>query len=172
MAIRKATVAKKMEAKREELLDELWPDLDPKDVWHRKRSDGFITIPRCMSLILDMLNQLSNGNPLASTYLTLWCHTHDEMLVEVKDEKSIAFEAGFKGQRAVATWKSKMKGLKKLGFIDSHAGKSGEFNYVLLFNPFHVIKRHHKSESGLINKESYLALIERAHAIGASDLND
>ena len=82
----------------------------------------------------------------------------------------MAFECGFKGQRAVTTWKSKMKALKELGFIDSQKGKCGEYNYVLLLNPFLVIKQHYKSGVTFINKESYLALVERAQETGEKSL--
>lgn len=172
MAIRKSTVSKKMEEKRQEIIAELWPELDPKSVWHRKKSDGWTTVPRCMPLILDMLNQLSNGNPLFTTYLALWCRSHDEMLVEIKDEKVLAFESGFKGERAVATWKSKMKALMELGFIDARGGRSGDYSYVIIFNPFQIVKKHYKSGSGPINQKSYIALMERAQEVGAKDLSD
>lgn len=170
MATTQNIIGKKMAEQRQELLNELWPELNPKALWHRLKTKGFITIPRCMSLILDIINQLSNGNPLDSTYFALWCHTQDESLTVIKDEKSMAFECGFKGQRAVTTWKSKMKALKELGFIDSQKGKCGEYNYVLLLNPFLVIKQHYKSGVTFINKESYLALVERAQETGEKSL--
>jgi hypothetical protein len=125
-----------------------------------------------MSYILDILNQLSSGNPLAATYLTLWCHVYDEGLVEIKSEQELAFESGFKGQRAVATWRTKMKALKDLNFIAAEKGKFGDYNYVLIYNPFKVVKHHHKSGSGLISKDSYMALLERTQVIKAKDLLD
>lgn len=171
MTRRQLTVKAKMVQRRQEIIKELWPNHDPAYVWDRLKSDGYTTIPRCMPYILDILNQLSSGNPLASTYLTLWCHSYDEGLVEIKSEQEIAFESGFKGQRAISTWRDKMKKVKECGFIATEKGKFGAYNYVLLYNPFYVIKQHYKSGSGLISKESYLALVERAQIIGAKDLN-
>jgi len=172
MSRNNSVIKREMETRRQELIKELWPSLDFRHVWHRKRSDGYTTIPRCMSYILDMLNQLSSGNPLASTYLTLWCHVYDEGLVEIKSEQELAFESGFKGQRSVATWKGKMKILKDLRFIEAEKGKYGDYNYVLIYNPFYIVKYHYKSGSGLISKDSYLSLVERAQVIKAKDLLD
>jgi hypothetical protein len=172
MAGAKSIIREKMENRRLELIEELWPGLDPKVTWHRLRAKGFITIPRCMPYILDILNQLSAGNPLSTAYLTLWCHSHDEGLVEIKNEQEIAFECGFKGQRAVATWKNKMKVLKEYGFIDAHNGKCGDYSYVLIYNPFRIIKEIYKSGNKLIAKESYIALVQRAQEVGAKDINE
>lgn len=170
MADRNSKIKEKMESRRLELIEELWPENDPSKQWHRKTSDGWSTVPRCMPYILDILNQLSSGNPLSSAYLALWCRSYDEGLVEIKSEQEMAFESGFKGQRAVSTWKGKMKMLKDLKFIDARKGKFGEYSFVLLYNPFHVIKELRKNGNSLINEDSYVALMQRAQEIGAKDL--
>lgn len=171
MAGTNTVVKQKMEARRKTLIEELWPNMSTRVRWHRKKSDGWITTPRCMPYILDILDQLSAGSPLAATYLTLWCHSYDEGLVEVKSETEMAFESGFKGQRAVSTWKGKMKVLKELKFIEIEKGKYGDYSYVLLYNPFHVIKELYKSGNKLINKDSWVALVQRAQEVGAKDLD-
>jgi hypothetical protein len=172
MAIKKASSSARMVERRINLRAEVWPDLDPKALWNRKKSDGYTTIPRCMTYILTLIDQLSGKNPLASTYLTLWCHVFDEGFVQIKSEEEFAFESGFTGQRARTTWRNKMKALNELGFIDSSKGKSGDFYYTLIVNPFHIIKKTYLEGSQLISKDTYFSFVERADEVGARDLKD
>jgi uncharacterized protein YydD (DUF2326 family) len=40
----------------------LWPDVDFYNyLWHRKRNDGFVTIPRTMPLIIGIIDDLTKG---------------------------------------------------------------------------------------------------------------
>lgn len=172
MATKKTGSSTRMADRRTNLRNEVWQDLDPKDLWNRKKSDGYTTIPRCMTYILAIIDQLSEKNPLASTYLVLWCHVFDEGFVQIRSEDEFAFESGFTGQRARTTWRNKMKKLEELGFIRTSKGKSGDFYYTLLLNPFHVIKKEYKKGNSLINKDTYFSLLERADEIGAKDMKD
>lgn len=105
---------------------------------------------------------------VSSSYLTLWCHTFDEMVVIITDQGAMAFESGFTGQRAVNTWKTRMKELDRLGFIKTAQGRSGTYNYVLLLNPYKVIKKY-REEGKPLGKVAYNALFERAAEIGADE---
>lgn len=172
MAIKKKGSSARMAERRINLRDEVWPEVDPVAIWNRRKSDGYTTIPRCMTYILAIIDQLSGKNPLASTYLTLWCHVFDEGFIQIKNEDEFAFESGFTGQRAKTTWRNKMKTLAKLGFIRTSRGRSGDYYYTLLINPFHVIKKEYKEGNSLINKDAYFSLLERAEEIGAKDLKD
>jgi hypothetical protein len=58
--------------------------------------------------------------------------------------------------------------LVKLGFIRAESGQKGEYDYILLLNPYHVIKEHY--ESGNVQKAKYIAFYSRAQAVGAVDL--
>jgi hypothetical protein len=60
----------------------LWPGAEP-GLWHRKANKGFATIPKTMPLILQIMDDLSNGKPLSATYLGLWCETRDNSMVNV-----------------------------------------------------------------------------------------
>lgn len=101
------------------LRNELWPELDENRLWNRKKENGFITIPRTMTYIIQILDSLSKGKPLGSTYLTIWCHLFDESFLVIENPKSFAFESGFQGQRCEDTWKKRMKKLQELGFINT-----------------------------------------------------
>jgi hypothetical protein len=162
----KARVSKKIGEKTLRLRDQLWPDIPEEDLWHRKRNKGFTTIPRSMTYVVQVMNELANNMSLSLTYLSLWCHTYDEYMVTIADPRRMAFEAGFIGQRPELTWNKRMKKLIELGFIKAEAGPSGPFNYILILNPLKVVK----NKRAEIRKELYNALLQRANDIGADDL--
>jgi hypothetical protein len=150
---------------------QLWPDLDERRLWSYKNSDGWLNMPRSLPLILRIMDMLSSkGKPVSQTYLDLWCRTFEDSFVIASDPRAMAFYSGFTGERAESTWRTRMKLLAELGFIDIKAGASGPINYVLLYNPYHVIKRHH--ESGNVPEVAYNALVTRTLEIKATDLDD
>jgi hypothetical protein len=163
----KTVRAKKIFTKNIELRDELWPKINSDSLWNRKRNNGFTTLPRPMPHILQIIDSLADkGKPVSQVYLNLWCRVFDESLVEVKNEKEMAFEARFTGQRAVATWKSRMSKLVDMGFIEVKPGSLGKYTYVLILNPYLIIKKlKHK-----ISEELYNALFGRAQDVGEKDL--
>ena len=160
---------KKIQDERLELRNHLWPDLDPKTLWTRKEKTGYTTIPRAMSLIMHIMDGLSEkGKPVSSTYLALWCRVWDECFVKISNPQDMAFESGFAGQRKETTWSSRMKILCDLGFIDAKPGKNGKYSYILIFNPYEVIKK--KFKETMVKEEEYTALLEMCQTIGADDL--
>lgn len=93
-----------------------------------------------MPLILQIMDDLSNGKPVSSTYLGLWCATWDNSMVNVAKHQEMAHAAGFTGQRAVYTWAGRIKVLRDLNFIDVKAGKSGPISHVLIWNLHRTIR--------------------------------
>ena len=89
-------------------------------------------------------------------------------MVVLKNPKELAFEAGFTGERAETTWRTRMKTLVELGFIDAKPGTSGDFHYILIFNPHKIIEKL-KAENKLHQTASYNAYYERLIEIGASN---
>lgn len=155
--------------RRKAMRERLWPDVSDDQLWLRKQRTGFTTIPRTMPIIGQILDQLSGkGFPLMSTYLTLWCWVFDEGMVEIRNPREMAYESGFSGPRAEATWRSRMRRLEDLGFIQTKAGLAGDFQYVLLLNPLQQIKDLYegKTSDALFN-----ALQGRSTQIGADDLD-
>ena len=49
----------------------------------RKAHKGFTTIPKTMPLILRIMDEMTKGAPVSSTYMTLWCSTWDNGFVQV-----------------------------------------------------------------------------------------
>ena len=157
-------------AKIKELRTKLWPEMDFRAVlWHRKRNDGFVSMPRTMPLIVGIIDDLTKGAPAGMTYMELWCRTFDEMYVSLSKSKEIAFHSGFTGQRAERTWAEKIRKLDELGFISIREGQAGALSHALVLNPYLVIKRLYEGKSHSITNDKYNALVERAIEIGAGD---
>ncbi len=150
----------------------LWPKATDNELWIRTSHDGFITIPRAMPLILEIMDDMAGGQPVSSTYLELWCRTFDECFVTLSKPREMAFHAGFTGQRAERTWVGRMRLLHKLGFVDLKEGPSGPLSYALIWNPYLVIKRHQESGTPGVRADKYNALLARAIEIGATDLDE
>ena len=153
-----------------QIRDELWPELDKDMLWDRTEKVGFTTIPRTMRHIQQIMDEMSNGKPVSSVYLALWCRVYDGSMVVIENQEKMAFESGFTGQRAVTTWKNRMRMLLQLNFIAAQPGASGEFNFVLIWDPYKIIKEH-RDAARIPKNITYNALFERASEIGAdSDL--
>ena len=79
---------------------------------------------------------------------------------------TLAAEAGFSGERALSTWKDRMRLLVDLGFIDAKEGPAGAYHYVLLFNPHKVVW----DLKNRIQENTFRQLQTRAIEIGAKDM--
>lgn len=161
---------KKIAQRQLDMRTRLWPDVTDGHLWHRKRHDGYTTVPRTMPLILSIMDDLANGQPVGMTYLELWSRAFDDSFVTLSKPRQIAFHAGFGTQRAERTWRSRMRILADLGFIDIKPGASGPMSYALIYNPYLVIRRHHEQGTPGIREDKFNALAERAGEIGAGDL--
>lgn len=136
----------------------------PEDwLWHRTRNDGFITLPRTMPLVMEAVDALSNGHAAGQTLLTLWCRAPDHALVTIESPAVFATEAGFSGQRAVDSWRRRMRRLAELGLIMTKPGAAGDFHYVLLLNPHWAIERLRSQ----VPLSIYNRFVERAMEVGA-----
>lgn len=150
------------------LRESLWPALDEDRLWSRETADGWLSLPRAMPLLLQIMDNLSKGKPVSSTYLELWCRTYDDSFVIASRDREMAFFAGFTGERAVRTWASRIRILEDLGFIEVKEGPSGPISYVLVLNPYRVVREHH--QAGLVSQAFFNALSQRMIEIGAQDL--
>ncbi|MES2453399.1 MAG: hypothetical protein V4610_22805 [Pseudomonadota bacterium] len=166
MAKTRTILARQLEARAK-----IWPDVTNLMLWDRNERDGFSTVPRAMPLIMNIMDGLSDkGFPVGQTYLELWCRLYDELFLTLNRPEEMAFYAGFTGQRAVRTWKDRVKRLADLGFINLKSGPLGDMSYAIFFNPYHVIKRAYLK--GEVQEDKYRALVIRANEIGAFDLDD
>ncbi|MGH7093036.1 MAG: hypothetical protein ACREFB_05825 [Stellaceae bacterium] len=150
--------------------EKLWPGVDNDRLWYRRDRDGFASVPRTMPLLMNIMDDLSGkGFPVGQTYIEMWCRLFDECFLILNRPDEMAFHAGFFGQRAVRTWKDRVKRLRDLGFIDVKSGPVGELSYALFWNPYHVVRKHY--EAGRVIEAKWHALVVRANEIGATDID-
>lgn len=150
----------------------LWPDLKKEMVWDWKDKKGFTTIPRTLPYVFRIMDSLGGNRRLSPAYFALWCRVWDQScLLKIDNPIHLAWESGYVKQRALDTWRDRMKRLKELGFIDSKPLANEEFGYVLLISPYYVVKNFW--ESGKYSDEGwYNAFVERTDSIGATDLDE
>lgn len=160
----------KVARQKQQLRDSLWPALDESRLWDREKSDGWLTIPRAMPLLLRIMDSLTKGKPVSSTYLDLWCRTYNDSFVVANKHREMAYYSGFDGERAERTWASRIRILRDLGFIDVKEGPNGPISYILIFNPYLVVREHY--DAGKINAGLFNSLTQRMIEIGADDLDE
>lgn len=133
--------------------------------WTRKTHDGFSTIPRTLPIAMQAIDAQSKGQPAGHVLFCLWARMPDHPVITIENPSTFAAEAGFLGERAVDTWRRRMKKLRELQFIVTKPGASGEFHYVMLTNPNAAVAwmRTHK----LVQDGIYGRFIERLPEIGA-----
>jgi hypothetical protein len=160
-----SAIAKKQQA----LRDLHWPGMEAW-LWNRKAHRGFTTIPKTMPLILKIMDEMTKGAPVSSTYLSLWCNTWDNNFVVLNKPGELAHASGFGGQRGEHTWATRIKKLQELEFIDVAAGRSGPLGHAIIWNPHYILRWHHHIKTPGLTATSYNALIETALEVGASDM--
>lgn len=166
MAKTRTILARQLEARAK-----IWPEITNHMLWDRTERDGFSTVPRAMPLMMNIMDDLAGkGFPVGQTYIELWCRLYDELFLTLNRPEEMAFYAGFTGQRAVRTWKDRVKRLAQLGFIGLKSGPLGDMSYAVFFNPYHIIKRAYLRK--LVAEDKFRALVIRANEIGAFDLDD
>lgn len=145
----------------------LWPTLDASHQWQPDK--GWLIVPRAMPLILRIMDIAApKGKPVSQTYMDLWCRTwENDGFVIASQPKEMAFFSGFSGERAETTWATRIRILRELGFIDFKEGTSGAAHYILLYNPYLVIRALH--EQKVIQDAAFNALRDKMIEIGAED---
>lgn len=157
----------KIQRKREKMLANLWPNHKELDLWHKKNTSGWLTVPRTMPLIMRILDSLApKGKPVSQTYVDLWCRTYEDSFVIVNKPREMAFHSGFSGERAESTWGSRVKILAELEFLEYKSGIS-PIHYILLMNPHRQIEKLHAE--GKLSEQLFNTFQERMIDIGAYD---
>ncbi len=155
----------KMDERAQKQMDIHFPNMPDAFVWRRKRNDGYTTVPRTLPIAMQAIDAQSKGQPAGHVLFCLWARTPDHPLVTIENPATFASEAGFVGERAVDTWRRRMKKLRELWFITTKPGPSGEFHYVLLLNPNSAMEW--MRTAGLMQDTLYARFTDRAIEIGA-----
>jgi hypothetical protein len=85
---------KKIAQRQVDLRARLWPTIADGHLWRRKFHDGYTTVPRTMPLILSIMDDLANGQPVGMTYLELWGRAFDESFVTLSSRVRWHFTPG------------------------------------------------------------------------------
>lgn len=156
----------RMSERAQQLLDLHFPNIPPQWLWRRKTNDGFTTLPRTLPLVMQAVDAQCKGQPAGHTLFCLWARSPDHPLVKIENPATFAAEAGFSGERAVDTWRRRMKRLRDLNLIVPKEGPSGDFHYVLLLNPnaaMECLRTQNLIQDGL-----YGRFIDRLTEVGGS----
>ena len=148
-----------------ELLEIHFPGMPTEWTWHRLLNKGFATVPRTLPIAMQAIDEHSKGQPAGHTLFCLWARAPDHPLVVIENPATFAAEAGFKGARAVDTWRRRMKFLRANWFLTAKPGPSGDFHYVLLLNPNAAVEW--MRAQGAVQDELYGRLWDRALEVGA-----
>jgi hypothetical protein len=163
---RQATAKRmKMAERSQQQMDLHFPNFSPAWLWHRKTNDGFTTVPRTLPIAMQAADVQSKGQPPGHTLFCLWARSPDNPVIIIENPATFAAEAGFIGERAVDTWRKRMKRLRELWFIQTKKGASGEFHYVLLVNPNAAVEW--MRGQGWVQDELYGRFIDRISEVGA-----
>lgn len=143
-----------------------------KNLWIGKsgqKKSGYSMVPRPMPIIFKIMDSLSNGKPISSTFFALWCRDrYSTSFLRIDNPSVYALESGFSHSRKEYTWQLRMTILEKHGFIKSREGNHGKFSYVLIRNPFIAIKELY--ERGVVDKDLYLDLMHRADNVQSDEV--
>ena len=169
MAVGSKRTKAKIDRRTRQLRDNLWEDAGSR-IWEYEKSDGWLNVPRSMPVIMRILDSLTKGQPVSSTYFELWCRTYNNGFVTASRPREMAFFSGFDGERAQRTWLSRIRRLQELGFIDIKEGPSGPVSYILIENPYTPLRK--LRNDGMINDQLWNALMARMIEIGAEDLDE
>jgi hypothetical protein len=154
-----------MAERAQQQMDIHFPDVPSAWVWRRRTNDGYTTLPRTLPLAMQAIDAQSKGQPGGHTLFCLWARSPDHPLITIEHPATFASEAGFDGERAVDTWRRRMKKLRDLYFIQTKKGPSGEFHYVLLLNPNSAMER--MRTVGLMQDGLYARFLDRVIEVGA-----
>lgn len=162
--VKPTTKSRTPAAKRKAVRERIFGDEANYKLWNRQKDNGYVHLPRVLPLVVNILDSVSKGKPLGSTYLALWFRTFDEMLVDTTDESTIAYESGFHSERRITSWQGRIALLESFGFIKTQ--KIGtRYQYVLLLHPVKAVEA--LNDKDLIQKEMYDLFMHRAYTVGA-----
>lgn len=154
----------KMSERAQQQLELHFPGWASSWLWNRKENDGYTTLPRTLPYVMQAVDDQSKGQPAGHTLFCLWARSPDHPLVIIENPATFAAEAGFSGERAVDTWRRRMKRLASLQLIAAKKGPAGDFSYVLLQNP--NVAMEWMRQWSLVRDELYGRFLTRVTDVG------
>lgn len=142
----------------------LFPDLSESELWSRARFIGFTTVPRTLSIIVRIIDSLDDKSA-GRVYLDLWCRAFDDYFIDVRDEFEFAYSAGYSGQRAVRTWRERIRVLRDHGFVRYTKTPDGRIRHLVLLDPHPIVDG--LIAAGTVEEEDAFAFESQLMTIGA-----
>lgn len=148
-----------------------WPTVTDEQVWSSE-AGGFAIVPRTAGMVAEVVireahRKMFNASSAAgTTYMTVWLHSQASGVSRIESEEDASFESGYGGERGVTTFRRHLRTLKQMGFIDFIEESRGRVKWILIFNPYQVVKKLY--DDGHLQKQTFRAVSERAMGIGVS----
>src|ERR1039458_2562146 len=81
-----ATQRNAADLRREQIREQLWPG-SSREIFDRNKHDGYSTVPRIVSMILGLIEELADkGKNSSRVYCELWFRAFHDKLIEVQGE--------------------------------------------------------------------------------------
>lgn len=142
-----------------------FPKMPKALMWTRAQNDGFTTVPRPLPIVMQAIDSVSKGTPAGHTLFCLWARSPDHPFITIENPAIYAAEAGFSGQRAVDSWRKRMKVLREHGLINVKKGDYGDMQYVLLMNPNVALRK--MRDAGKVQDGLWSRFLDRLSDVGA-----
>ena len=153
--------------RRAALRDNIWPG-SRRVIWRSKGQTGFVPLPRVLPLVAELIRATGGKGDPTKTYMDLWFRCFDDGYVQISNPQAQAFAAGYRGTRAVRTWKEHMLRLAELQAIFVKGGPANEFKHVLLVDPLRLATTLKEKMPDEVPEDIWLMILERVEEIGAS----
>jgi hypothetical protein len=124
------------------LRDEIFPD----EVAYEPPEKGWFKVSRGLPLLLALMSSKKVSGELDPTrvYVELLASHIDGEFIELSSEADHALASGYSGDRAVRTWRERMKALERAGFIRTKSTSTQAYKYVLLVPPEEALDKLRK----------------------------
>jgi hypothetical protein len=152
--------------KRLTLRDSLWGDAEKLVL--KPDEKGWWKAPRTLPLVLTLTRdkRITGNLDCSAVYLELWSRDFGQGIVEIFDEAEHAFAAGYVGDRAVRSWRERVRKLAEADFLRIARKPNREIGYVLLLDPYTVVQALRDKEK--IGDTWWSFFIARLQAVGVS----
>jgi hypothetical protein len=156
------------QARRRQLKKEFWP---AEVAWRGPEEKGYFCSPRSLPLVLLALSSkaISGEHDPSPVYVELLSRHHGQGVIEMGHEDDHAYAAGYTSNRAVRTWRDRMKVLEDAGFIRTSGG-ARKYSKVLLVHPSIVMKALY--DAGKIDQRLWEAYRSRQIEVKEASVED
>lgn len=123
------------------LAKKLWPD---GLHWGGPSERGYCCVPRLLPFLMLIASdkRVVGALDCRSALVELLCRDHGQGVIEIGNEEEHAFLAGYAGERAVRTWRERVKMLRDAGIIRIAPKGARELGFVQLVHPCDVVATH------------------------------